>query len=842
MTSSPIEVVFGRSRLRMATGPHVEVTREAAAPGERRRYTKRFLATAAGDFRRWTAREARIVAYLAGRGVRGAPALTGSAPGSDALQTFDAGVTVEHLVTLLTLQRDGRVVPHVFADCGHWWALAHHTLRVLETLHALDVVHLDVKPDNLCVPVLPAGWTPEPGATIRPQFARLALIDFAFSLVPHEPLASPLPLGPRTTYPYQSPRLLEALAACRKGDLRPTRALDWRCDLYSVGAMLRLYLPAPGAEGWTVERHGRALALLAAVSEAHDRETAVEGAHASLIDMCEAAMDEDLVASLLQGFVLAPPDATRAVAPPSTPLTCIVSARDVGLAPSPPIAASTRDETALHAVKSTNVPVMPTPAAALEPVLEPIAVAPAVTRTRRKAPDASLHTILPAPASTSTQPAAAAPVVAGTPHPQLRVQGERREPMPPPPRRYRSHAAAAVIAISLVVAASLALIPGEPRHDATGSRDGESASKRASPPAPAPDQAVDVASVTGDARDTPERQTLALDAATAQRAAHAEGRDAPTMQGRDATGLPPPAPPPSPQTTAARSPPTRDTPTVAGAQAPSPAPSAAAPSPPARTTPSLRTRETQTATRRDVAPAPDERVQTAQPGSPAAKAFAPSRPDERAIASIPHPGVEHVVARTQRDVARVLATAAAAAPGDEERVRQVARSMRPVAGAPDVPTQSPSLARQLNDRARAAWERNDIDAALKLQQQAFRANPNDPEITGNLAFFYLKSRPVQPEVARRLAIYALAARGERFPAGRFQDWGTLAVASALAGRESDAATAMVVMLSVSGNAERACRAARMAVAQYGEPLKAPTAAMLSRVRERGDASGAPSCG
>ena len=45
MTAEHIERVFGRGRLKMTTGEHVEVFREAVAPGDRRRYTKRFLAT-----------------------------------------------------------------------------------------------------------------------------------------------------------------------------------------------------------------------------------------------------------------------------------------------------------------------------------------------------------------------------------------------------------------------------------------------------------------------------------------------------------------------------------------------------------------------------------------------------------------------------------------------------------------------------------------------------------------------------------------------------------------------------------------------------------------------------
>jgi hypothetical protein len=90
-------------------------------------------------------------------------------------------------------------------------------------------------------------------------------------------------------------------------------------------------------------------------------------------------------------------------------------------------------------------------------------------------------------------------------------------------------------------------------------------------------------------------------------------------------------------------------------------------------------------------------------------------------------------------------------------------------------------------------------------------------------------------------LYALAARGAPFPAGRVEDWGTLAVASSLEGREADAAKALYVMLALSRNPERACRAARLAAAQYGPPMQGPAEAMLSRVRLRGAPTDAPSC-
>ena len=73
MTPADIDRVFGRGRLRMVTGEHVEVFREAAMPGERRRYTKRFLETPEGDFRAWTEREWRILERLVGAATRRLP-------------------------------------------------------------------------------------------------------------------------------------------------------------------------------------------------------------------------------------------------------------------------------------------------------------------------------------------------------------------------------------------------------------------------------------------------------------------------------------------------------------------------------------------------------------------------------------------------------------------------------------------------------------------------------------------------------------------------------------------------------------------------------------------------
>ena len=282
MTPEQIDRVFGRGRLKMVTGDHVEVFREAASGGNRRRYTKRFLDTREGDFGQWTEREWRILARLIGHGIDCVPEVVqfdrGAQGGPQLVQTYDAGATVDQWATILPVEREGRVLRHVFEDCAHWWALAHHCLRALSAIHELSVVHLDIKGDNVCIPVSPSTFDPNAQRMrLFPRFDGLALIDFAFSLISREQLATALPIGWQTEYDYQSPRLLQALEAGRRGDLQPTRELDWRCDAYSLAAMLRRYMPSEdcvhdAATGWTPKRASAAKDFVLALRHAHDRD------------------------------------------------------------------------------------------------------------------------------------------------------------------------------------------------------------------------------------------------------------------------------------------------------------------------------------------------------------------------------------------------------------------------------------------------------------------------------------------------------------------------------------------------------------------------------------------
>ena len=346
MTPEQIDRVFGRGRLKMATGEHVEVFREAIVPGERRRYTKRFLDTTDGHFAHWTEREWRILARLIGHGIDCVPDVVqfdrGSIAGTQLVQTYDAGVTVDQWATLLPLIRDGRVYRHTFEDCAHWWALAHHSLIALKKIHQLQLVHLDIKGDNVCIPLGPASFDSDaPGERLHPLFGQLTLIDFAFALVSGEALTQPLPIGWQREYDYQSPRLLKALEEGRNGDLQLTRQLDWRCDMYSLAAMLKRYLPEEGAvrqsatTGWAAERYDAAKSLILALREHHDRDAPQSHPHAALINTTGARLREkDLASSLASGWTLARDvDVIPASASPLTPMTRLAPSIRVFVSP-----------------------------------------------------------------------------------------------------------------------------------------------------------------------------------------------------------------------------------------------------------------------------------------------------------------------------------------------------------------------------------------------------------------------------------------------------------------------------------------------------------------------------
>jgi hypothetical protein len=140
-------------------------------------------------------------------------------------------------------------------------------------------------------------------------------------------------------------------------------------------------------------------------------------------------------------------------------------------------------------------------------------------------------------------------------------------------------------------------------------------------------------------------------------------------------------------------------------------------------------------------------------------------------------------------------------------------------------------ARRLNEAALVAyWRRDDVDDAMRLQRQAFAANPFDSEVVGNLAFLQLREQPPRAEAARQLALHSLTLNDPRFPSGRTEDWTAFAVASALTGHEADARNAWFASMALASDLQHQCDNAVRAEAIYGERLRSSVHAMLQRAR------------
>jgi hypothetical protein len=794
------------------------------------------------------------------------------------VQTYDAGATVDQWATLLPVERDGTVRANVFADCAHWWSLAHHCLRAFAEIHALGLVHLDVKGDNVCIPVGPDGFDPRvQGARLHPVFKRLALIDFAFSLASGETLASPLPIGWQREYDYQSPRLLDALEAGRRGDLKPTERLDWRCDFYSLAAMLKRYLPDDHrlhdpalACGWTFERYDAAKLLLRAIRDTHDAALPAQLPHDALLASTRDSLAApDLAHSLSVGWRLATEVVTTQASVPATPVTPLTR-----VAPSIRVIVPPRDEPTMPAVIVTAPA---DPAQRVDPPRRPRWTLPLFFGGAALFAFAMAQLLTGLPQA--SEPRADATAAQADPSvPPL--------PTAPPPASAAAPGADETTAEAPAVAAA-AQVDNAPQPVAK-----PATKDSASAPARAPTgRAVAATRRTADAPVKANRTARAREPAkSTPLAARAMGvrpaaKPAPLAAAPPLRAGPPARRPPVPEPEATRlaavapavaatapaSPPKADP--LPTAPLPKDAPPMAAPAPAAPATPTAAMpapsqalspaaaapASTQPApTGRPVAPIVDYSRQRSpapvvgeappapartpaiveQPrGPPAAVTAERIREDyrdrgERALATM----VPKSAAQARIEIAQVLRVAADAHhPAGERAVVALARPPRidAEAFAPELARDSIE-ARRLHAEARLAYgPRRDVAKSLDLELRAFGADPFDAEIAGQLALLHLRTAPVQAERARLLALHALSLRSPLPPAARADDWVTFAVASALTSRPIDATLAFYAAVAMSGSAERVCNAAVGALMIHGEPLREPVTALLARLRAQG---------
>ncbi len=829
MTPADVERVFGKSRIQIPTGRHVEVFREVARSGEERRYTKRFLRTPDVDFRPWTEREWRVLVRL-GR-LAGAPAakaldfIPADGDGTPTLQTRDVGATLDQWATLVPLRRGETILRNVFDDCANWWALARQCMVALDALHALGFVHLDLKPDNVCIPWAPAGaGRPLPGQPLAPRVKALALIDVAFSLVSEVDLPGPLPLLKHPSYDYQSPRLLHALEEGRRGSLAATRALDWRCDFFSLAAMLWRYLPeiddAPGS-GWNNERHGQATEFVQQLLDVHGGSLPTQWPHHQLIALATLRLrDPELQAALQAGCTFDPERELPLDAEPTPPTR---------IADSPPrrVEAEPRAEEAALAADpgiafapslgdARREPVFATPTRWSEPRREPTlgaSVAP-------PSPMAPLPTTRPMP----MPPRPPTPSMAAMP-PASRPSS--RQPSPPPLQNAPEVAA-------VYSAPGDLYEPTMPPADESAPTRPPEESAPTRPPEPVVDDAANEPSALPiRAR---RRRHPALIAAAALLAVAAMIAAWWFSFGEALFSATPVGAIPLPPASEAGVRPEAAAPLAdAGASAPAAAPRVAADRSPA---PAVGAAARESPASPGVgASAPGQLpAVTAESGSaPAAveRGVAPADDLYASAEALLQERIPRVAAGAERQLARVLSVAAGARElRRRSDVRNAVLAMR--SAAPRRPFEAPvrsDQARRLNEAALAAyWRREDVDEALRLQTRAFGADPFDSEVVGNLAFLRLKEQPPRAESARQLALHALALNDPRFPTGRIEDWTALAVASALTGREAEARNAWFASMALANDLQHQCSNAVRAEAIYGEKLRPSVQAMLQRAR------------
>jgi hypothetical protein len=203
-----------------------------------------------------------------------------------------------------------------------------------------------------------------------------------------------------------------------------------------------------------------------------------------------------------------------------------------------------------------------------------------------------------------------------------------------------------------------------------------------------------------------------------------------------------------------------------------------------------------------------------------------------------------VVQRVEQRVLRVMDIAAQ--PDTAWQDEQIRRAASAIRDSTDVPLQVAELAaddaRQLHEAARAAfWRRGSAREAHAQELKAFGANPRDADIVSSLAFLSLKQRPPQADMARQMALYSLSLQDVRTVGGRIEDWTTLAIASALLGRDRDARNAWYISLAIAPQPERQCRSAINAYTMHGERLRASVEAMLYRAYASGRAEGSAFC-
>ena len=265
--------VFDLSDATIRDTPYVTVRRIAPRAGSRCVYQKVFKRDIEfGDFSYWTERENDFLWLFSRAKARHVvePQQFSFEPATVSVNTFDAGITIGDWLRVRPCFDDGTTLSHPFQRTKDFLRLIRACLVALEEIHRHQVVHCDIKDDNICLPYAPCPY--REGEPIRLDFDGLRLIDFAFAITPNQRLVQPLPIEPNA--PYQSIQLKTAIREdIRNKSVSAVQRLDYRVDLYSLGHMGERFLdggliPAPGTNAeWMSERVRKLVYRLKAFGE-----------------------------------------------------------------------------------------------------------------------------------------------------------------------------------------------------------------------------------------------------------------------------------------------------------------------------------------------------------------------------------------------------------------------------------------------------------------------------------------------------------------------------------------------------------------------------------------------
>lgn len=171
-------------------------------------------------------------------------------------------------------------------------------------------------------------------------------------------------------------------------------------------------------------------------------------------------------------------------------------------------------------------------------------------------------------------------------------------------------------------------------------------------------------------------------------------------------------------------------------------------------------------------------------------------------------------------VTGVNALVAAAIAGDQARVEKIADELRI---QPKPARGNRRLARDLNDRGLALWQRQRFGEAATYFRQAHESDASDAEIAENLGYSLLKSGNVAE--AEPAILEALALNPERASA-----WGSLASIYAKQGKHRDAVACVLTAYHFAPNPKRALDLySRLAVSDEDPKVRAVLADAVTKL-------------